>query len=335
MSDYLFNQLDSCAQRVYRQILSELTKVSRTIKIYGYNPDYIKDLVEKVSFDHPELFYADFHNFTFLQEENYLLWKVHYLFPVCEVPRRKEQLEQAISTMLSMKPEVMYFPEWRKCVWLHNELIRLTEYDESASQNHRNLHAYSAWGALIDRKAVCSGITQAAILLGERIGLQIGSVLGEGMMSEQGQYDDHSWNVVYTNGVPAHLDITWDGNLTHSVGKFRYDYFCIGDGAARRDHRYCAGVVCPDRTGLTYFEIKGRQYCSWKDCQRKLRAEVSPQCDSICFRLYDNSVSPEVVDTFVVDLFSVSEKRLTILTYHNVTQQIYMYVITPAVETKY
>lgn len=83
-------------------------------------------------------------------------------------------------------------------------------------------NAHDAWGALIDKKAVCEGISYAFCLLAKKCGLA--AVVVSGKLKGQ----PHAWNIVSVEGIPYHVDVT--ANLeAKENGISNYDYIFLRD----------------------------------------------------------------------------------------------------------
>lgn len=61
--------------------------------------------------------------------------------------------------------------------------------------------SYTAYGALVKKKAVCSGYTSAFRLVMQRLGIPVTSVSSSSM--------NHTWNMVQLDGSWYHVDTTW------------------------------------------------------------------------------------------------------------------------------
>ena len=91
---------------------------------------------------------------------------------------------------------------------IHDFIIKNVKYDEEFANNAENdlitsdYTATKATGALITKKAVCSGYTDAfAIFLDE---LNIPNFKVESLSKK------HIWNAIYFNKKWVHVDLTWD-----------------------------------------------------------------------------------------------------------------------------
>jgi len=103
--------------------------------------------------------------------------------------------------------------EAEKALILHDRLVLWTTYD---TENYLNDTVegitHTAYGALINRLTVCSGYAQAYQYL-----LACAGIYSEICSSYE---MNHAWNIVYIDGVPYHVDVTWDdpddgGSVNH------------------------------------------------------------------------------------------------------------------------
>lgn len=328
MADYYFSQLDHPDKKAYRTIAADLEKMKKDIDIYCIDMDHLKQIISYIANDRPDLFYVDFHSLLFYQMGASLRWQVHYYYSPFETAWRRKAIEKTLCQLLASKPDVLRLPDISKCIWIHNTLFRQVSYNTQASQNpESSFEAYTAWGALQEHTAVCAGISNAAVLLGDRIGLKMALITGEGMMDKPGQYDYHAWNLVYIDGVPAHMDITWDSNLSQSLRKYRYDYFCISDADIGGDHRFHLNTECLPGMGLSFFERTKVFFPAWSACQEYLRRQIASNAEQLYFKLCDSRVTCRMVDDFVMKC--ASQQRMgsaTVTMMHNEQQHIYMYL---------
>lgn len=86
---------------------------------------------------------------------------------------------------------------------IHDYLVRNCVYDESAPQSGYN-DAYTAYGCLIRKKAVCQGYAAAFNLLALKCGIRSIAVSGDA-----GGYS-HGWNYVKNGSTYRYVDATWD-----------------------------------------------------------------------------------------------------------------------------
>lgn len=113
----------------------------------------------------------------------------------------------------------------------HDILVRETGYDKDMQKN-----AHSAYGALVEHKAVCDGYASAFQMVMNRLGIPCISISGEAYAN--GEMGGHRWNAVQLDGKWYGVDVTWD-DPTPIQGKFemlRHTYFLVGESVMNESH---------------------------------------------------------------------------------------------------
>lgn len=152
---------------------------------------------------------------------------LHYTM---DAPRRSEagkQLDTALETMLKGCPDTD--DEFLIELYLHDQLLASCAYDQPAADNPDGYpNAYSAYGALVEGKAVCEGYAKAMQLLLAQCSVSATTVRGYSADNHTG----HMWNLVQINGQYYYLDPTWnDDEKQH-----HYSYFNISSAWLKRSH---------------------------------------------------------------------------------------------------
>ncbi len=106
----------------------------------------------------------------------------------------------------------------------HDYLCRHVTYDEGYDDGGYN-PVQTAYGALINKRAVCQGYSNAFQLLMEYLDIPASVVIG----------DAHAWNAVWVNGRLSYIDVTWDDyySVTDDVDD---TYFMRSKKFFRKDH---------------------------------------------------------------------------------------------------
>ena len=106
--------------------------------------------------------------------------------------------------------------KYTKALILHDKLMEYVTYDESGKYGGQ-----SAYEALINRKAVCSGIARAYKLMCDIVGIKCYCVYGnagEGF----GSGGAHQWNIIQLDdGEWYEVDVTFDMSFNS------HDFFCL------------------------------------------------------------------------------------------------------------
>lgn len=123
------------------------------------------------------------------------------------------------------------FSEYDKIKYFHDYIVQNCSYDA----NGKNI--YSAYGCLIDGKAVCEGYSKAFAMLCQKSGIPCINILGEAM-DEKNKTQSHMWNMVNLDGDWYHIDTTWDDPKNLFGNNYiRYDYFNVNDDMVKSDHK--------------------------------------------------------------------------------------------------
>ncbi len=101
----------------------------------------------------------------------------------------------------------------------YDYICKNTKYASSKS----NVIVYSAYSALINKKAVCQGYASLLYKVLRTMGLSTRVIAGQSTFSGE----THGWNIVKLGSYYYNVDSTWDSSLYHK-GK-KYSYFLKGD----------------------------------------------------------------------------------------------------------
>ena len=115
--------------------------------------------------------------------------------------------------------------DYEKVVAIHDYILRHTKYDPADDGEDIKRTAY---GALVERRAVCQGYCVAFYRMLLEAGIDNRVIFGEGVGID-GKTASHTWNIVELYGEYYYVDITWD-----DIGGKR-DYFLIPAGAGFED----------------------------------------------------------------------------------------------------
>ena len=111
--------------------------------------------------------------------------------------------------------------DYEKVSAIHDYICDNVEYEAAADEKDIKRTAY---GALIEGRAVCQGYSVSLYRLLLEAGIDNRIVFGEGV-SPDGTAGAHTWNIVELYGKYYYMDITWDD----STGS--RDYFLVPAGA--------------------------------------------------------------------------------------------------------
>jgi transglutaminase-like putative cysteine protease len=122
--------------------------------------------------------------------------------------------------------------ELEKELAIHEYVVKNTAYDFDNYINERVPEdSYTAYGTLINGKAVCQGYADTMKLLLNLAGIEAQVVVGYAG-------EPHAWNMVKIDGEYYHLDATWDDPVPDAGNKVRYTYFNVSDEQISKDHEW-------------------------------------------------------------------------------------------------
>ena len=188
-------------------------------------------LFESFYLDNPEFFYIDrTYSLSGQQINNQNVYDTLILQYTMNAEQRisaTQQLNNAVQKILNQRPSADddYLTE----LYLHDALLENCVYDQAATESSaQHPNAYSAYGALVESKAVCEGYAKAMQMLLNAVSLP--ATVVRGFASEN--QTAHMWNLVEINGEHYYLDPTWNDSEPHHY----YSYFNITSDALKRTH---------------------------------------------------------------------------------------------------
>ena len=120
---------------------------------------------------------------------------------------------------------------------IHDYLVLSVAYDyDNFLKNNVSDDSYEAYGALINKIAVCDGYTKSMALLLNKVGVQTIQVTG---IANGG---NHSWNMVKIDGQYYHVDTTWDDPVPNKPGSVHYNYFLKNNEQLKVDHQWDVNI---------------------------------------------------------------------------------------------
>ncbi len=247
-----FSWLRDEAERAYKHYLLHATREEAECYNAYYNAFLVRDLVIKMPSrdanvcqrafelcmnDNPLFFYVESLTFSISlfsinATVNYSINEDDTVTALYDIYRHLEHFRKKCEGAI----------EEQKEYYVHNSLVGNIEYD--SAEGRFNVH--SPYSVFKHRRAVCDGISKAAKMMFDALGMR--SVFVAGRSSPRSNIaaatsfgDDagHAWNIVYIRGEPYHIDITFDNTLTAGrKNAIRFDYFNLTEAQIRRDHEF-------------------------------------------------------------------------------------------------
>lgn len=184
----------------------------------------------------------------------------------------------------------------------------LYDYDElnSISRGRSRFHnSHNAYGALINRKAVCDGFSSAYSLIAQFFGFKTMLVEGKSSYNNTGKVD-HAWNIVEYENKFYHIDATWDANTYAVSKKISYSYFGLDDDEISLDHDwdYHYTPIC-NSNKLSYYWCNGLVAQSESQIESIIVRELRKCNTSIHLRILDSIALPMDADKYWAQLLPI------------------------------
>lgn len=117
--------------------------------------------------------------------------------------------------------------------YIHDEIVKRCTYD-GQSEN-----SVTAYGCLVENKAVCEGYAKAFLYLCSKFGFECIPVTGVSARIGQDP-EGHMWNKVKLDGKWYNVDVTWDDPIMRSGASYEdyisYDYYFLSDSVLQKTH---------------------------------------------------------------------------------------------------
>lgn len=230
-----YQMLDEKGKHIYRQIYANaLVMNAAFVPIEAIVVDNIRDVVEAVYNDHPDLFWLNT-AFTCRYDKNKICGELILEFNMTseELPNARIKFGNIANDIVAEAQNLGNSYDIEK--HLHDYLIEHVEYDSGAQMNQ------SAYSALVEGKTVCAGYARAFQFLLQRLGIPCYYCTGYA-----GQ--NHAWNIVWLGDGYYNVDVTWD-----DTPDGHYTYFNKDDSDYARTHiRKNLSINLPKCEGQRY-----------------------------------------------------------------------------------
>lgn len=164
----------------------------------------IYEAVQAYKNDHPEVFWL-INESSYLFENGYTTVYIFFNHNMDSVKRKeaKEKFNSTVEKILSEAPTDA--SDYEKELFVNNYLVDNCEYDYKALERKNIINNENdAYGALVDKKAVCEGYARAFQLLCNRLGVDCVTVSGT---TDGG---NHAWNCAMLDNEWYQVDVTWN-----------------------------------------------------------------------------------------------------------------------------
>lgn len=248
-----YEDLSVSQQQAYRLIYNSVFDHPERIKIPPVSLEELKEVVQALKNDNPHLLCLQNH-FSYQNGEN-----VSYLIPDYTAAHEEcvKRTEALLGSAKTVAAAASYLPQgYDRELYIHDTLCTGTQYADGAD-------AFNAYGALVEKTAVCEGYSYASKLIFDMVGIPACVVTGR-VPSAGGGTESHMWNAVKIAGSWYHTDLTWDDPITGTENNLRHTYFNLSTGSISATHfniTVPSGIKISEKENESYFRKNGLE-CS-------------------------------------------------------------------------
>lgn len=258
-----YEQLSESEQEIYNKITDTAEEGKAEVLFTDCSSEEIDLAFRAVTKDHPELFWIGngytLKSVTDNGKTNYTLEAT--AMKSDNLNRQRVDLEKTVGDIVSRASDKTTVYE--KILCIHDYIIDHTRYDQAAYEyvssgksDKEVVESSTAYGCLVNGKAICSGYSAAFQLLAQRLGFACGRVSGFKSSGES-----HEWNYILADGDYYFIDVTWDDPVSQNtdVDIKSYEYFCIDQKELELTHIISEGQHVPEckSSDLNYYHHNG------------------------------------------------------------------------------
>ena len=312
---------------LYEAILNSKTNIIIPDKYEMEDVSAILNLVRK---DHPELFWIG-------ASTGYIIGKdrivkninLDYCFNKNELPNKQNEFKQAIIYFTS---GLAGKSDFEKEKVIHDRLVLNLEYDS-------NSHDQTAYGSLVNKKAVCAGYARGFQILMRVVGIPCFYVSGKARNGKNDSWERHAWNMVCLNGQYYNVDVTWNNRVRGNKGATHYYYNCNDEDFSKGHVRDEYGNILPDciDNNYTFEQMYGISPNVDEVLQdgvtHKLIIDNKEQFIKVFSEQYIKSKTDDIITiAFIVNKSSMSKKCMNWMKSYLVAQKWHGFMIRSRIQ---
>ncbi len=198
-SDYYYKKLNDKQKRAYICIFNEVRNHPEKIQIPSISFDDMKKVFQYLKYDNPDIICLS--DKCYLITESFRTYfSADYRFDRDVCAKHTEEMISA-SKRLADEASKMSDSVYDRELYIHDYIVNRCVYGSSELDS-------TAYGCLIDSRAVCTGYAYSAMLALNFAGIE--TVVISGKATSDNKTELHLWNMVKLDGEEYFLDVTWD-----------------------------------------------------------------------------------------------------------------------------
>ena len=231
---YYYDSLSPEEQVLYNKILEGIKECEADIKIGAASPEDVKQIVQMIYAEHPEVFWSG--EWRSVSINGQMTLSFEYKYTASEIKDRQAEIENSVTSFLE-KTRGME-SEYEKIKSVYEYILDTVEYVAGCADN-QNLYS-----SLVNHESICAGYTRGTQYLLQRLGIQ--AIYVGGTADGNGSWGNHAWNIVRCGKNYYQVDSTFGDGLSDVLNSAElkksnirnYAYLCRDDKAFAADHKW-------------------------------------------------------------------------------------------------
>lgn len=301
---YTYNQLPDSLKIVYDKILTAAENYEKDVYFNTPVPlDTLTKVYNTVLWEEMSVRYLNENEFHY-SGNPVTRMQLSYSYTKAQTEQMNKAVEQRAQQIIGgITPDMSTVDILR---YFHDTIIENCTYDLSTE------FCGTAYGALVEGRALCQGYSYAFGYLCNLVGIENTYVTGYAG-------EEHMWNMVKINGRWYHVDVTWD-DPTMSGGEeyVTYDYFCVSDKEMSNRTIHEGLVKRPAAVSMAenYFVYNGLYASSYEEAKNIIYSEFIKRAslgeDYVYIRLASDAVYAETLKMLFDNqgIYSIQQQAL-------------------------
>ena len=278
-------------QRALYDIIYEDLKYMRNFRLFHniHDVKMVSDIFRLVVSDAPGLFWVNKQKICLSYNGSDLEIEYSYHYTFHEVADYKSRISEVVYNL--------YYDKLSKCTSefdielnVHDYLTSTIEYTKTDRLEEHNII-----GPLLENKGVCEGISDSFNFIMNSLGIDCMTIIGR--IKEENDY--HAWNIVYIEGKPYHVDVTFDLSGHHAL-------FNLTDAELLPKREWVSAVSCID-TSMNYYNHCNKTFLTCKDFENFIYDEAKTH------KLLEFKIDNRLDDEQVVHCYKHYKEKIFIL----------------------
>lgn len=286
-ADFYYNLLSENQKKIYSAVARGVSKLDKNILVGKYEIGEVeqasKDAKEAINAflgDHPEVFYMN-SEYTISITESVLgkTLKIEIDYTVKNIDELNSQIDSINLALNGILSQVSNMTDFEKELYVHDYLAKNIKYfSDFEDENNIPDKYHTIYSAILEKEAVCDGISKAYQLILNMMGIEnhlVTGVIGS---------TPHAWNMVKIEDSWLHVDVTSDKYIKDSSENTIepvHTYFNVNTDFISNTHSIDKKEILPESTSsdYTYYKKMGAYISSSENFETRVKEIVNKQKD--------------------------------------------------------